>query len=167
MENSMKRNYASAIEKELEDMPFMFKVRKDEDETRFEVWMPSDRLQVLRVILIIDEDGDVKLRCYLASGVEARILPALREKINELNSRYRFVCLSVDEDDDVCASYDFILFGDEESAVRQAVTTLVIFADITDKCAPVLLPLTWNSDDENGESVNVNTKLFQSEGGDL
>ena len=65
---SLKYDYAAAIEKELKNMPLMFKSRKDEDETRFEVLMPSERLQVLRVKMIVDEDGDIKLRCYLANS---------------------------------------------------------------------------------------------------
>lgn len=161
----MKHDYAAAIEKELNDMPFIFMSRKVEDETRFEVLMPSERLQVLRVKMIVDEDGDIKLRCYLANDVDACKTTALQEKMNQLNSRYRFICLSLDEDRDLCSAYDFILFGDEESAVKQAITTLMLFSDITDKCVPELLPLTWKNDEGNDRPANVKTNLFQNEGG--
>lgn len=161
----MKYDYAAAIEKELKDMTFMFKSRKVEEETRFEILMPSERLQVLRVMMIVDEAGDTKLRCYLASDVEACKVQALQEKLNQLNSRYRFACLSIDEERDLCSAYDFILFGDEEAAVKQAITILLLFSDITDKCVPMLLPLIWKSEDDDDRPVNVKTNLFHSEGG--
>lgn len=161
---TMKYNYAEAIKKALNDMMLMFKSRKDDDETRFEVFMPSDRIPVLRIKLIIDERGDTKLRCYLASGVSPGNVPALKEEINRLNAQYRFICLSLDEDRNLSAANDFILFGDEENAAKQAITTLILFADITDKCVPTLMPLTWREEWNKDNTEKVKTNLFGNEG---
>ena len=164
MGNTENNDYAAAIEKKLKDV-FMYTSRQVGDETRFNVMMPSEQLQALRVKMIVDEVGDTKLRCYLAKEVDERNVPDVKEKINQLNNSYRFVCLSLDDDRDLCSSYDFILFGDEEAAVNQAFTSLVLFSEITDKCVPDLLPLIWKKDTDSDKPVNVKTNLFQSEGG--
>lgn len=165
MENAMKYDYAAAIEKELSDMPFMFKSKKVGDETRFDILMPSEKLQGLKVKMIVDEDGDVKLRSYLVNEVDIFKLSVVQDKLNKLNSRYRFICLSLDEDRDLCSAYDFILYGDVGSAVKQAITSLVLFSEITDKCVPELLPLIWKNEEENDRPSTMKTNLFQSEGG--
>lgn len=165
MENTMKIDYATAIEKELSDMPLMFKSKKVDDETRFNILMSSDKLQGLKVKMIVDEDGDVKLRSYLVNEVDICRLSVVQDKLNKLNSRYRFICLSLDEDRDLCSAYDFILYGDIGSAVKQTITSLVLFSEITDKCVPEILPLIWKNEAENDRPTTMKTNLFQSEGG--
>lgn len=158
-------NYATAIEHELNDNNFIFRSQCKEDTTVFDVIMPSDKLHLLQVKIIVDDDGDTMLRCYLASGIDLDKVSSVVEEINHLNGRFRFICLSVDEDRDVCVANDFILYGDAEPAAHNTITTLVLFADIIDKCVPSLMPIIWKDSREKCEPVKVKTSLFGSEGG--
>lgn len=158
-------SYATAIEQELNDNNFIFRSQRKKDATVFDVIMPSDKLHLLQINMIVDDDGDTKLRCYLASGIDLDKVSSVVEEINHLNCRFRFICLSVDEDRDVCAANDFILFGEAGTAAHNAITTLVLFADIVDKCVPSLMPIIWSNSKEKDEPVKVKTGLFGSEGG--
>lgn len=164
MDSKKKCDYATLIEEELAEMPFMFKEKRLEDGMRFEIAMPSDQFLDLRVKMIVGRNGDTKIRCFLAKNVPPENIPALREAINCLNSEYRFICLSIDEDRDICASYDFILVGDKEVAGRQAATSLVLFADIASDCLPVLMPLVWKRGSGASDLI-MKTNLFADEGG--
>lgn len=158
-------NYATAIERELNENNFIFRSQRKTDTTVFDVIMPSDKLHLLQIMMIVDDDGDSKLRCYLASGIDLDKVSSVVEEINHLNDRFRFICLSVDEDRDVCAANDFILYGDAETVAHNTITTLVLFADIIDKCVPSLMPIIWKDSKEKDETVKVKTGLFGSEGG--
>ena len=165
MDNKINYDYSVAIEKELNDMPFMFKRRMLKDETLFELLMPSERLQALRIKMIVGKDGDVKFRCYLAEDVVESNIAALQNEINRLNARYRFICLSIDDDRDICAAYDDILYGDEKSAADHAIAMLVLFTEIIDKCVPNIMPLIWKELAQKDEPEKVKMNLFDSEGG--
>lgn len=166
MDSEKKCDYAALIKEELAEMPFMSKGKRLEDGMRFEIAMPSDQFLDLRVKMIVGRNGDTKIRCFLAKNVLPENVPTLREAINRLNSEYRFICLSIDEDRDICASYDFILVGDKEVAGRQAATSLVLFADIASDCLPELMPLVWKRKEESADPTTLRTNLFEDEGGD-
>lgn len=164
MDSEKECDYAAFVNEELAEMPFMFKGKRLEDGMRFEIAMPSDQFLDLRVKMIVERNGDTKIRCFLAKNVPPENVSALREAINCLNSEYRFICLSIDEDRDICASYDFILVGDKEVVGRQAATSLVLFADIVSDCLPVLMPLVWKRDSGASDPI-IKTNLFADEGG--
>lgn len=166
MDSEKECDYAAFVNEELAEMPFMFKGKRLEDGMRFEIAMPSEQFLDLRVNMIVGRNGDTKIRCFLAKNVLPENVSALREAINRLNSEYRFICLSIDEDRDICASYDFILVGDKEVAGRQAAISLELFADIASDCLPELMPLVWKRKEESADPTMLRTNLFEDEGGD-
>ena len=165
MDSEKECDYAAFVNEALAEMPFMFKGKRYEDRMRFEIAMPSEQFLDLRVNMFVGRHGDTKIRCFLAKNVLPENVPALREAVNRLNSEYRFICLSIDEDRDICASYDFILFGDKEVAGKQAATSLALFADIASDCLPELMPLVWKRKEET-DPATLKINLFEGEGGD-
>jgi hypothetical protein len=114
----------------------------------------------------MNKSGDAKLRCYIANKIEDETIPVLYEKMNHLNSRYRFVCLSIDEERDLCSAYDFFICGDEETAVKQIMRTMILFSDITDLCISKLYPLIWKEEEDKAQEKQKKNAV-QDEGDEV
>lgn len=138
-------NYAHVFKNKLKEMGFHFSTYSSDNETIFGVPMPADNAPGIQVKLMIDEQGDSKIRCYLASDVDSSRQSAVMTVLNSLNERYRFTCLSLDDDGDICASYDFILVGDDEAISEHLTSILFLFTDICDKCIPPIMQTIWKS----------------------
>lgn len=159
-------DYVGAMEHELTYQEFLFHLSKIDNDTIFEIFMPSEKIPILNVKLIMNKSGDAKLRCYIANKIEDEIIPVLYEKINHLNSRYRFVCLSIDEERDLCSAYDFFICGDEETAVKQIMRTMILFSDITDLCISKLYPLIWKEEEDKAQEKQKKNAV-QDEGDEV
>lgn len=142
-------NYAEIIEKSFADNDWNFTAKRIDDEIFFSLPLGAKNLPGLDVKLIVDVDGDCKIRCYLAKSVDDRKRDEMLETLNALNARYRYVTLSLDSDNDVLASYDFRIFGDAETADRQVGAMIFIVSRIMDKCVPKIMRIIWNSDDDD------------------
>ena len=64
-------------------------------------------------------------------------------KLNELNQKYRFICLTIDSDYDISASYDFVSYGDSQVVKLQMEQMLRMFVDICDECVREILQVLW------------------------
>lgn len=142
-------NYAEIIEKAFTDNDWNFTAKRLDDEIFFSLPLGAKNLPGLDVKLIIDADGDCKFRCYLAKGVAETKRVEILDTLNALNTRYRYVKLSLDSDNDVLASYDFRIFGDAALADRQVSIMIFIVSRIVDKCVPKIMRVIWSDDDED------------------
>lgn len=160
-----KINFAEVVAQELKglNLPFTSKIRNDD--TIFTLPMPADNAPGINIKLIIDEDGDCKLRSYLASNVPKAKWPAMYPVLNGLNAKYRYICLSMDKDGDICAAYDFSVCANGESVFAQIIAMLFLYTDIADKCIPDIMQTLWAKAEAN-PSVNhhaIKTTLFDEE----
>ena len=166
MQAMRRYNYVGAMDHELTYQEFLFHLSKIDNDTIFEIFMPSKKIPILNVKLIINKTGDTKLRCYIANKIDEEIIPTLYETLNYLNSQYRFVCLSIDDEGDLYSAYDFFICGDEEVAVKQIMRTMILFADITDICLEELYPLIWKEEGDQAQAKGTKDE-FEDEGDDI
>jgi hypothetical protein len=148
MEVNMEGRYADIIAEKFEEVDIQFMKKEKEDEIIFLIPVPSENVPGLLVQLRTTKKGDVKLRCYIGQSVPVSRQQAVIEECNRLNSEYRYVCLSLDEDGDICSAYDFALFGDEEAVGENVLSMLCLFLDITDKCIPTIMKEMWSEEQE-------------------
>ena len=163
-------NYAETVENVFRDKNLSFGAKKDTDDGAiiFSLPMSADNAPGINVVkLRVSEKGDSKLWCYLASNVPSRKRLAVIYALNKLNGRYRYICLSLDKDGDVHASYDFALFGDEEAVGDHVMAMLFLVADVMDHCIPTIWKVMWLTDkdeddhaepkgEEGGDNITMN-----------
>lgn len=107
-------NYAKAVENELNNIGLRFDIQVRGKNTIFSLPMHSENVPGFNLKLHISEKGDSKIWCLLAKNVKKEKRTTMLETLNSLNAKYRFIRLSLDQDSDVTADYDFILYGGEE-----------------------------------------------------
>jgi len=166
MKTETTENYAAAVEKELKEMEINFQADRRETETVYTMMSSADNAPGLNLHVVIGDNGDSKLRCYLVHDVpKARRLNVM-EVLNRLNSRYRYLTLSIDEDGDVCAAYDFDLYGTAENGSNEVMAMIALFLRIADKCYPDIMPVIWKAPDDSGDDTlqHVNMHRFDAEG---
>ena len=114
-----KIDYAHILNEDFKKHNLSYTCKPQGIETIFTLSIPANNAPGMTVKLIVDEDGDCKLRSYLARNVPPAKWPAIYSVLNNLNATYRYICLSVDNNGVICASYDFALFVDAESVFAQ------------------------------------------------
>lgn len=142
--NNKKNNLVQIVTRGLEEMDCTFSSRVWGDETVFDLPMAMDNTPGIHVKLIIDKNGDCKLRSYPASGVPMRKRRAMLRLVNELNLRFRYICLTLDDDGDICASYDFPYFEGSNLTFEKILATVWLYVEILDKCMPELMRTLWS-----------------------
>lgn len=163
-----KPNYAEAMAQELKEHNLSFTSKVRGDETVFTLPMSADNAPGINVKLIINEDGDCKLRSYLASNVPKSNWPSMLPVINDLNAKYRYICLSMDRDGDICAAYDFSVYAGTVSIFAQVIAMVFLYTDIADKCIPDIMRTIWAKDKpaKSADPHTIKTNLFEEEGED-
>ena len=140
-ENSI--DYKRVIEDTMTDNSMTFQVEHMDDHAVFNCPMSSDRSPGFNLRVRVSDDGGAKIWTYLLSNIkEEKYMPMLKA-LNRLNDAYRFIKLSIDKDNDVCAEYDFFLFGEEDIIGDQFMSILYLFSDIVDTCLPDILKTVW------------------------
>ena len=88
-------------------------------------------MESVRVVLIFDKDGgSVALRCFNIAKVPEDKLMAAYVALNELNGKFRWVKLHVDEDREITAEDDAVI--SPESAGAECLELIVRMIDIVD-----------------------------------
>ena len=141
-------NYVEIIKQAFINNDWHFSSREVDDETIFSLPMDSKYLPTLDVKLILDSDGDCKIRCYIARNMHYSKRAAMLEVINTLNSKYRYITVSLDSDGDILAAYDFTIFGNAIVADKQVGTMVYLVSDIIDKCVPAIMKVIWQDGDD-------------------
>jgi len=145
-------DYGEIVKIILKEADWNFSAKELEDATAFKLPMSAKNCPGLNVNMVIGSAGDVKLRCYLAEDVKESKRLDIIQVLNALNSQYRYVTLSIDDDGDVLAAYDFNLFNDEPDSVRFAIfSTMVLFTKVADKCIPPIMKAIWAGDDDDDD----------------
>ncbi len=163
-----KINYAEVLTQELKEHNFSFTSKVRGDETIFTLPMSADNAPGINVKLIVDEDGDCKLRSYLAGHVPEVKRAAILPVINNLHTKYRYICLSIDRDGDVCAAYDFSVYAGTVSVFEQVIAMVFLYSDIADKCIPDIMRAIWAKEEpvKGAGPHTIKTNLFEEEGDD-
>lgn len=145
-------NYGKIVKQAFEDNGWHFNLKEFEDRTIFALPMSAKNCPGLNVKVDVSNNGDSKIRCFLADDTPKSTHAELLVVLNTLNSRYRYVTLSLDSDGDILAAYDFTIFGkDEETIDRQVTTMVVLLSDIMDKCIPSIMKVIWSSQEDDEE----------------
>lgn len=139
-------DYAEAIREELEELDMHFHLRQMDDAVMFILPMSAKNVPGLNVNLKIGEDDTAKIYCYLAKDVKEERRTAMLETLNSLNDRYKFLRLALDKDNDVSADYDFVIFGDEETACKQVISMVMLISDIMDHCVEDIMCTIWGKE---------------------
>lgn len=142
-------DYGQVVKKAFENNGWHFNLREFEDRTIFALPMSAKNCPGLNVKVDVSNNGDSKIRCYLADDTPKTKHAELLEVLNTLNNRYRYVTLSLDDDGDILAAYDFTIFGTDENVIdRQVATMVVILSDIMDKCIPSIMKVIWSAQED-------------------
>lgn len=145
-------NYGQVIENAFSSNDWHFNVKKFEDRTIFALPMSAKNCPCLNVKFEIAAKGDSKIRCYLAEDTPKSKRLELLAVVNTLNSKYRYVTVSLDSDGDILAAYDFTIFGTDETVIeKQVVTMVVLLSDIMDKCIPPIMKVVWSAEEDDEE----------------
>ena len=146
-------DYGQAVKEAFENVGWRFTTRQLEDSTLFALPMSAKNCPGLHIRIEVSQKGDCKIRCYLAEDTPKSVYNELLEVLNTLNSRYRYVTLSLDSDGDVLAAYDFAIFTQDQNVINRQVSTLsVLLSDIMDKCIPPIMKVVWTATDEEEEN---------------
>ncbi len=138
-----KLNYIEVVEKVFKDHDWNYNSKDNGNKKIFGLPFGAKNMPSIRLFMTVASYGDVKLNCYLAHEVAQEKRPAMIETLNKLNSRYRYITLSLDSDGDLLAQYDFTLFGDAETVDKQVITTIFLVKDIMDECYPDIMKTIW------------------------
>lgn len=159
-----KVNYAEIMAQELKEHNMSFTRKVREDKSIFTLPMSADNAPGLSVKLIIDEDGDCKLRCYLANNVPNEKKADMLQVLNDLNAKYRYICLSIDKDGDICASYDFTVHEGDVPIFVQIIAMVFLYTDIADDCIPDIMQTLWAKNTTETANVHtIKTNLFEED----
>lgn len=149
-------NYAEAISAMMEESNMRFNEVEKEDCTIFSIPMHSENAPCFDVKLRVSENGDAKIWCYIASNIKPEKKIAVLETLNTLNNKYRFAKFAIDEENDVCTDYDFILSDlDEEVAANKAISMIYTMTDIMDNSIEPIMCIIWNKDTKRSFSDEV------------
>ena len=142
-------NYGEIVERAFDNNGWHFNVRKLEDRTIFALPMSAKNCPGLNVKFDVSDNGDSKIRCYLAEDTPESKRAELLAVINLLNNKYRYITISLDNDGDILAAYDFTIFATDEKVIDKQVRTMVVLlSDIMDKCIPPIMKIIWSASDE-------------------
>lgn len=145
-------DYPEIVERKFLETGWKFNTKKMDGRTIFSIPMSAKNCPGLHIKLDVADDGDAKIRCYLAENTPESAHEELLEVLNSLNSRYRYITFSLDSDNDILAAYDFTIFGDDEDMIeRHAGTMVMLTSDIMDKCLPKIMKVIWSAADDDDD----------------
>lgn len=155
--------YAKAITKEMERDNLRYQVHERDDSTIIQFSF-KDMIPV-EIFYDIDDDSDAKIVSYVVSDVSNDKKEAMRNAIEELNQKYKFVKLYLDSDNDVCISYDFEFYGDDMEAIgKHGLFVLLRICKIIVKCIPVLLRAVYSEPTEQPDEDEMDIfDLFEED----
>ena len=140
-------SYGDMLAEIFKDNGWQFGVRQGEDATIFTLPMSAKNCPGFNITLSVSDIGDVKIRCYLSEETDKAKRGKILEVLNELNGRYRYMTLSIDDDGDILAAYDFNLFSrDMETLKLSACAMIVLFVKVADNCVPPIMKAVWSDD---------------------
>ncbi|MBP3872004.1 MAG: YbjN domain-containing protein [Faecalicoccus sp.] len=159
MENTI--NYVDLTEKALQREGLEFEKTTLYSKTKFNVSLRAYNVPGLFVSLVVDNnDGDVMYRSYLTFDVEKHKQSDIIMECNKLNSEYRFLKMYLDDDGDLCAAYDFVLYeADEDTLIEKIVELFFLCLRITDKCTPHLMKPIWEQNEDSHNETKM--KIFK------
>lgn len=98
----------------------------------------GDKIPSQEIYFISDDDrNDVKVRVFAICSVPENKIAAMLRTINEIHTEYRFMKLTLDNDGDVNAEYDFPMYN---TAVGESAAEIFVrFVDILDEVYPKLM----------------------------
>lgn len=166
MEKKDENKYADKIEELLKNMDFRF-IRIDcEDEAIFILSVAAKNVSSLSVKLLINNKGDFEFKFYIARNVPEKKRMDIIEECNHLHNNYHYITLSLDESGTACATYDFLIFGEEDGFGELVLCMLDFCAEIADECVPYIMETLRGEEAGEAEQPHIKRNPFQTEGGE-
>ena len=172
-ENPNPLDYGDVAEKILRKRNYRFLNSKmKEGGQLFGFTMQMEAVPSIRCSMHVSSLGSVKIWTIISRNIPSHKRQALLNTLNDISARLRFIRLCLDSDNDICASYDMSLFGNEETAEEQLMFILFVFTHSLDECLPEILPILWQKtvstvdapeDAPREIAMDVDTELFASE----
>ena len=136
-------DYTECVKQALTEADWTFPIKQSDEQAIFTLPMPSDNLPYINIIFRTNHIGDSKINCYLARNVAKNKHIDVLRTLNKINNKYRYVSFSLDDDADICASYDFMLFGTVENIGKHALTMIAFAVKVIENALPTILSVVW------------------------
>ena len=137
-------DYREVVEQIFDDNDWNYTSQVKDDKKIFGLPFDAKNMPSIRLFVTVTSYGDVKVNSYLANEIPPEKSSAMIQTLNALNNRYRYITLSLDEDGDILAQYDFTIFGDDlETIDKQVGSTIFLVKEVMDKCFPEIMKTLW------------------------
>lgn len=140
-------DFSQVVEDIFNKLNMHFEIIKSDDTTVFLMPMSAKNAPSLNVKLYVFENDSMQVRSYLAKDVKDYQRNAIMSVINDLNIKYRYITLSIDDDGDVAAVYDSFKFVSEDETVitKQLIRMLYTVSEVMDQCIPPIMKAIWST----------------------
>lgn len=136
--------YAEAISRKLAADNWFFDRVDSEDETMFMIPMGIDNSPGLLIRIFAEYSGSVKIRSRLLKNTAKDKRKELINALNSINTRFRFICFSIDNDGDIFATYDFNSSGEPDEVADITFKMFGLFTNIVNEAFPIIAKALWN-----------------------
>ena len=109
----------------------------------FFIPITSKHLPNLEIMFLVSPEGFCRIFTFLANKISDTKRAKMLEIINELNVKYSYVKLTLDNENSVTVEYDFDLCNDEEIAMAQVQSNFDMAVDVIEECIPPIMKLIW------------------------
>ncbi len=111
-------------------MRIRYQIVSNPKQTIYWLNFPESSVFSPTVTLVIDDFFYVDISASIAQGITDEKRCLVLETINEINDKFQFINLCMDENHDIYSCQQFILAGDERIMCMQIMTNLLVFYDL-------------------------------------
>ena len=144
-------NYAMAFEKYLQKIGMYFQSTYEEECVLFFFIMPVLNAPCINLNVRIYPEGYVNIFCKLVTEVSYPQRALVRDILNKLCRKFRYIRLFMGEDNDVIATYDFVVVGNAETASKHILNMINRVGGkmgIMDRSIPYIMTKLWGTVEE-------------------
>lgn len=152
-------NYSTMLQEALKEDGFLFTATEKEKVTVLTFGIKVKSVPDVNYKLTVNPSGDTKLYSFLCTGIDECKRDRVIELMNELNCRFRYVTFDIDNDNDVCVSYDFGLYGTKEDVLKLATDAIGVCTQIIKEAFPKVMKIAWEETTDNSEFIG-NDDMF-------
>lgn len=132
-----------AVARAMEAHDLKYKTDEAEHISYVETGFSGDNIKHVTIrFLSTDEDNDVAVRVFQVVSVPAEKRSKILPVMNELNRKFRYAKLVMNDDGDISAQYDLPLA--EQNVGEACFEILARFVKILDEAYPMLMQALWS-----------------------
>lgn len=143
-----KINYALAFKSHLQKIGTYFQSTDEGECILFFFVMPVLNAPCINLNVRVYPEGYVNIFCKLVTEVSYPQRALIRDVLNKLCRKFRYIRLFMGEDNDVIATYDFFVVGDVETANRHILNMINNVGSrmgTMDRSIPYIMTKLWGT----------------------